>query len=837
MNTEDGEIFIKNLAHFVRTHEKALANALQLRRQATKHGQSSNISGPLGSGAALASSPAGSNQPSSPTSSTSSTLAAALSLPSLSFASNTMKSAKLSLTPHHLFYILSRFEELNIPVGPMNVRLENLDSDSSPANYVSFLSQSQRSRGRNSDRESIHSVSSVRSVMSGMSSLWSSFGLGSSNSAAKTERAKAAIQADLKYLYSAFTKIPCLRLAPDRKARLIEGYEEFPFDTAVPLLAFKNVSALEISDLDIRQFYGWDRMADQLRSLSVKRAGVEDPADLLISLVLDDMDKRRRRSSKAQSSPVLSWSAPSPTLHQGELPRSNSAPSSPKADDKLGRSSSSLQSTAMVRGGSEGSKTSRPRSISPSAKPRIGSSHGLRGSGHRVRRSGSGSSHSSSRSTVIHQSGSSSNLLLMGPLPSSKWRFLKHLGLSDNSLTFMTAASLAPLADTLHSLDLSSNLFTQVPDCLATLTSLRALNLSNCMIDSLHSLSRNPLPAITALNLRGNRLTSIAGIERLPSIERLDLRDNKLTDPTEMARLTSAPEIREIWVAGNPFTRTRGGYRVIIFNLFRTSPGYSEDIIIDSSGPGYSERRQLVDRVEEPPTVPVVKPPPQPYVVVPSTVPSTATATPAQGAGDSRELSERYLPHTVESEVNTGSIAKGRRKGPKRRIVELTRSDSPSTAQADPTTIVRHIPATSVVTADVYEVIPGDPSPRAQRVNSQRQRLSSHVPPGLPPRIDTTMSTPSIQTSYATPTSQNLSKESQDWSINGEMYRKKIEALRNEVGNGWLSVLSEEGWESHKSPQTVIPGPEFSPASTIKPSPTTPRASSQPIVSGSRTLG
>ncbi|KAI9866349.1 MAG: hypothetical protein M1813_001471 [Trichoglossum hirsutum] len=744
-----------------------------------------------------------------------------------------MKSAKLSLTPHHLFYILSRFEELNIPVGPMNVRLENLDSDSSPANYVSFLSQSQRSRGRNSDRDSIRSVSSVRSVMSGMSSLWSSFGLGSSNSAAKTERAKAAIQADLKYLYSAFTKIPCLKLAPDRKARLIEGYEEFPFDTAVPLLAFKNVSALEISDIDIRQFYGWDRMADQLRSLSVKRAGVEDPSDLLVSLVLDDMDRRRRRSSKAQSSPVLSWSAPSPTLHQVELPRSNSAPSSPKADDKLGRSTSSLQSTAMVRGGSEGSKTSRPRSISPSPKTRVGSSHGLRSSGHRVKRSGSGSSHSSSRSTVIHQSGSSSNLI-MGPLPPSKWRFLKHLGLPDNSLTFMTAASLAPLADTLHSLDLSSNLFTQIPDCLATLTSLRALNLSNCMIDSLHSLSRNPLPAITALNLRGNRLTSIAGIERLPSIERLDIRDNKLTDPTEIARLTSAPEIREIWVTGNPFTRTHGGYRVTIFNLFRTSPGYSEDIVIDSSGPGYGERRQLVDRVEEPPTVPVVKPPPQPYTVTPTGKPGISAMPPVEGTGESREPAGRHLPPTVQNEVNTGSVGK-RRKGPRRRIVELTRSDSPPTPQTDQTTAIRHVPPIDAG-GSVYEIIPGDPSPRAQRVSLQRKRLPSQPSPGPPPRIDTTMPMPSIQTSHATPTSQHSLKESQDWSTNGEIYRKKIEALRNEVGNGWLSVLSEEGWDSHRGPQTISPT-EFSPASTIKPSPTTPRANSQPIVSGSRTLG
>ena len=118
----------------------------------------------------------------------------------------------------------------------------------------------------------------------------------------------------------------------------------------------------------------------------------------------------------------------------------------------------------------------------------------------------------------------------MGILPASKWRFLKHLSLADNSLTSISASSLTPLANTLHSLDLSSNLFTQIPDSLASLTALRALNLAHCMIDSLHSLTRNPLPAITALNLRANRLQSIAGIEKLYPLERLDLRDNRLTE-------------------------------------------------------------------------------------------------------------------------------------------------------------------------------------------------------------------------------------------------------------------------------------------------------------------
>ena len=349
----------------------------------------------------------------------------------------------------------------------MNVRLENLHADTTAANYVSFLSQSQRPKGRGSDNGSIHSVSSVRSVMSGMSSLWSSFGLGSAGSAAKTEKQKAMIEADLKYLYSAFTKIPCLRLAPDRRARLIEGYEEFPFDTAVPLLAFKNISALEISDIDIRQFFGWDRLAEQLRTLTVKRAGVEDPADLLINIVLDDMDKRRRRSSKAQMSPTTTWatSSPrrSPTIPHAEMVRSGSAPGSPNASGK--EDNHEFHGTPMARtDSSDGRKRSskaRPRSNSPvrPTSSRTGSAHGhVRGSTSKMKRSGSGSSNSSM--SEWNPRGSSSNLLAMGVLPASKWRFLKHLSLADNSMTSISAASLVPLANTLHSLDLSNNLFT-----------------------------------------------------------------------------------------------------------------------------------------------------------------------------------------------------------------------------------------------------------------------------------------------------------------------------------------------------------------------------------------
>lgn len=845
MDTEDGQFFIKNLAHFVRTHEKALANALQLRRQQAPKNGSQSIPGAVGS-LGVPASPTTTNPPSSASSSTSSTLAAALSLPYLTFASHNIKPAKLALTPHHLFYLLSRFEDLGITVGPMNVRLENLHSGTSAAEYVSFLSQSQRPKGRGSDNGSIHSVSSVRSVISGMSSLWANFGLGSGGAAARTEKQKAAIEADLKYLYSAFTKIPCLRLAPDRRARLIEGYEEFPFDSAVPLLAFKNLSALEISDIDIRQFFGWDKLAEQLRSLTVKRAGVDDPADLLINIVLDDMDKRRRRSSKAQMSPTSTWAAASspkrsPTIPHAELVKSNSAPGSPEDRSHLGEEAES-RGVSLVRSGSDGAKSptkTRPRSNSPvrPTSSRTGSAHGhLRGS-YKVKRSGSGSSHSSMSEGWHNPRSSSSNLLSMGILPSSKWRFLKHLSLADNSLTSISANSLVPLANTLHSLDLSSNLFSQIPDCLASLTALRALNLSNCMIESLHSLTRNPLPAITALNLRANRLISIAGVERLYPLERLDLRDNRMMDPTELARLTGIPDLREVWVSGNPFTRTHSSYRVTIFNLFRNTPGYTEDIIIDTYGPGYAERRQLIDRVAEKPNVPVVKPPPQDYGL-----PAVDVNKPIIDYPIPREPSvlrkERPQPTATTSEVNSSSGR--RRRTPKRRIVDLSTSEiSPSKPPA--VTFSSEEPTTISAGSDSGYGISPDPSPRTmpsyvpseprQQLESQSDvpRIDTSVVPRLPPIETMSYDTPLIKSSQV--------KDSQEWKVSGEIYRKKLEALRTEVGNGWLSVLSEENWDTQRNSQP-FGGPDFSPAATIRPSPATPRVTSQQsITSSTRTLG
>lgn len=812
--------FPQNLAYFVRTHEKALANALQLQRQASKDGRPATAS---------PSSPTG---PSSPPSSSSSVWAAALSLPSLTFTSQSIKPAKLTLTPHHMFYLLSRFEDLGIPVGPMNVRLENIHTDASPTNYVSFLSNAQRNKQKSSDANSIHSVSSVRSVMSGMSSLWSSLRVGS-NSAAKAERQKVQIQEDLTYLYSAFTKIPCLRLAPDHKARLIAGYEEFPFDTAVPLFAFKNVTALEIYDIDFRQFYGWDRLAENLRSLTVKRAGVDDLADLLINIVLDDIDKRRRRSAKAPASPLAAWSAGSPAPKHAQLARSDSPPLSPP-----GRQSTSPRTSAVGRDATTRTSAQRQRSTSPTRPPssRHGSTHVYnRNSAPNIRRS-SGSSSSSMRSTTPR--GSSSNLLSLGWFPSTKWRFLRHLSLADNALTHITASSLAPLANTLQSLDLSTNLFTEIPDSLASLTCLRALNLSNCMIESLHSLGRNPLPAITTLNLRSNRLNNLAGVERLLSLERVDFRDNKLTDPTELARLTGVPELAEIYVHRNPFCKTHPAYRITIFNLFRKTPGYSDDVVVDSTGPTASEKKQLVDRVPEISGGPVVRPPPEDDMPPPTHIPPKvvkAVDTPSESSDAPKRADSMHRTKSGRA----GPDSQRKKKGPKRRIVELSQND---TTQR---------PSATTLTGLSYESMPAGEAPRVLKPaaeimakdNTRFAEPKHGQAAGDPMKkstqddravTDDTHTThqqlPPIDTST---TSKSPDAQGEDFDASNDLYKKKIVALRQDFGNTWLSALGDDSWDA--TSVTSFPSERGYSSPTIRP--TLPRTPSQGIVSGGRTLG
>jgi Leucine-rich repeat (LRR) protein len=704
----------------------------------------------------------------------------------------------------------------------MDIRLESVNSDHSHANYVSFLNESQRRMIRSSDRDSIHSVSSIRSVMSSMSSLWRTLGF---NSAAKTqariEKQEAMIKEDLTYLYSAFTKIPCLRFSPDYKAPLIAGYEEFPFDSAVPLFVFKNVTTLEITDLDFRQFCGWDRIADNVRSLTLKRVNLDDPTDLLINIVLDDMDRRRKRSAKGTASPTVSWPAPIPSNNFGDLAASPESPPTVKNTASHSPGSNSLG----IRG-----YPSRPRSTSP-VRP-TGSRHGSNQAHSRgPSRSGTPQLRRSSGSSIASGNdgtprGSSSNLLSsMVVLPMSKWRFLRHLSLADNGLTTLTASSLSPLTNTLQSLDLSANHFAEIPDCLASLVALRALNLSHCMIDSLRSLTRSPLPAITALNLRGNRLASLAGVERLLSLERVDLRENLMNDPAEIARLTGLPNMTDIYVHRNPFTKSYTEYRITIFNLFRKTPGYVEDIFIDGAPPTHSEKKVLVDRAPEPPNVPVIKPEPEPeeQADLPFHERPEPVIEPFVDPFYERRKSQELLRQQRRKSDFGISASQRRRKTTRRRVVELSENDfpaEPKRASSEMVAPTRQQPKNSLTDDSTYGGSEAETTPVRRphsSMDSQTQATTSS-PPQLPP-IETSVSPTLLRTG-----TESVLLQQPIYSTDSEAYRQRIESLRNDFGNGWLSALSDEPWDSANQ---LTFSPPLQPV----------RTPSQGIVSGGRTLG
>lgn len=549
-----------------------------------------------------------------------------------------------TLTLHHLYYLLTRFDDLEVSIGPLNVRLEALEADvqctgrgasyrvssgdaagggsgrssgsagytgsggggggagGGNSNYVSF------SR-RDSDAASIRSVSSIRSIASTFgNSIWNGFGAWGG----AAQRSEEQIVQDLKQLYSAFCKIPTVRLQPSKQPAPIAGYEEYPFDTAVPMQAFKNLQFLEIIDYPVTSLYGWDTLADQLRSLVCRRVGLGDVAELTIVAIRREQAIKRRRAERA----TRHWQpqASGDVYHTG----SSSGLASPRFGG-LSRASSSTGVHPQRSYSKQGSAS--PTELAKQTSTKYAS-------GVQIDRNLSNSSVDSNHSRGgARRIPSSGNLLASDQhlAQSTKWRFLRFLSLAENGLTEVSEQALAPLVNSLHFLDLSRNRFAKVPTALASLTHLRSLDLSHNALETLHSLAQRPLPCIATLNLRGNKLKQLAGIEKCPSLERIDLRDNAMKDPTEIARLQGMPGMKELFVAGNPFCRLHTDYRVTIFNVFRGNPEIREDVLVDGRAPGMLEKRSLVPRAEE-----IIPPPP---TTIALTQAASAPGTPAKKVG------------------------------------------------------------------------------------------------------------------------------------------------------------------------------------------------------------
>ncbi|GAA6032520.1 hypothetical protein JCM8097_004797 [Rhodosporidiobolus ruineniae] len=803
-----GPDYLSALAAFIRTHESSLANYYAPRpKQARTHTPPSWTT-VLTLGIV-------------PTAESSSSPGSAPRAPSP--APPRRDPLVLKFDPHHLYYLLLKFDELGISgAGDLDVKVDGGTSRPMSVDYSSLADlpgftgagePSGNGGGSGSILGGMFGLGSgsgngtaVRrkrdgddsmSLQSGISSF--SFGSGwwGLGGGAK-DQPPADEASNVRYIYSSCTKLPALKLSPFRftaapepgsktkdstpaLVRVVEGFDDCPpQDTCVPLLAFKNLSSLVLDDLDPRGFYGWDVLSVQLRSLEVHRGGIEDVGELICDAPVEDAERRaatERRDRAVGSERRRRAEGSASTASVGAAPMAD--------DDK------------------------------PAAAP-------------------------PSPATAAY------------PTPSKlAWSSLRHLSLSDNSLTFIPSPPLAFLP-MLTSLDLSSNLLISIPPGLAHLSSLRSLNLSDNMIDSLLGVAK-ALGAIEVLNLSKNRLENLSGLDRLPALERLDVRENHLSEALEVSRVARLPHLREVWVRGNPFARKReeGGeenWRVKCFTYFADEEAHGHrdlaagEIRLDGAAMTGSERRAVEAEscrrgtplgrrrasVSAPERVAVsgngeakvvgrrvvtaphrgphhhhhgeasssslaTSPPPLPLALSSSPVkPAAVSAVPTKSPAKPKRRKPRRVVDLDADPSASSAVARHSDSEPTSSGAETSRPTAPRGAR--PSTVAEEPDSTTTTTDSSSSPYPASPSKPSSSSTPRTSRLAGVS--SLGPSSSSPTSSPSskrrarVSASTYEP-APSSSPPTDPAERSGEAFRRRIEKLREEVGDHYLSVLGE----------------------------------------------
>ena len=642
------------------------------------------------------------------------------------------KPKTFTVDTHHLSYILIRLEALGINVGTLDVKLEN---PSRPTSYINFAS---------SDKAETLSLSSFRSSLSAVSNL----SLGPSW---WSKSAPPNIDMDLKYIYSSFTKLPALSVRSPGPKIISELKNDLSNDSAIPLDSFKNMQSLECVDIDPRVLLGWDRVAESVRSLTIKRGGMEDVSDVFIGLVLDDQATREGQGTTLRRKRVPSRPSRQGSFYGTQLP------------------DSVLEVSEDIHTDEEHAETPK--------------------------------------------------------LPSWKWGLLKHLSLADNSLTFFPTAPLPYLTSITH-LDLSSNLLVSVPPGLSALYNLVSLNLSDNMIDSVLGIYQR-LGSIISINLSKNRLESICGLERLTALERVDIRHNILDESAEVGRLALLPNIKEVWVEGNPLTEIEEGHRIRCFDYFWKE---GRVITLDGAQPAFYEKRHLTEAIPEqmrssrptsttlnsPPVIAVGNVQPEvkkssPLISPTPSIPNSQKASPALGPSHVQHRGRRKKNKRIvdldggaddsEESVRARSRSTVGIKLEGKEGVKLQAEEGPSSPPISSLTIGSISPRRAVPPAPDRLVV-SPPSKKSSR--HSRGRTESSIPVEdageLPPLPSLSVanvgslklkSKAAIRRARATASTFDPPNGAGDPDQSPEAFRAKVEALRADMGDGWLKVLTQ----------------------------------------------
>lgn len=450
-----------------------------------------------------------------------------------------LKPLRLSFSLHHLYCVSEKIEtsNLGVEVGPLNIKIDNPNHEPT---FISFMANNARSsKNFESDAKSISSINSMKSIVSSASVYWRNFSF---------SKDPKIVNKDLRYLYSSFTKIPCLILSPNTKISNINGYEEYPCDTSVPIKMFKNLQVLELVDYEPIEIFGWNILSEQLRILIIRNSKVNDLAEIIFNLVIDDELGRSSFSNHKQSR-KSEW------LQDYHL-----------TNYTYGHNHSQSYNDYSFNINNSAFKQKRERATTTGGAGSI-------------------------PKDVLNDLNIEKNYQI---LPENKWSVIKQLTVSETSITSIPSYVFKPL-NNLVKLNLSGNLLDKLPDGLDQLTNIKYLNFSDNYITNLKNLPKN-LKNLSSLNFNNNKLIEIDGIENLFNIEKIDLRRNhlsniKLLKPLIIQFIKNSDKLTNIYLSGNNLHK---GYRTDLFNLFN-GVKYKNNIKIDDSRPGYFESALLLD--------------------------------------------------------------------------------------------------------------------------------------------------------------------------------------------------------------------------------------------------
>lgn len=113
----------------------------------------------------------------------------------------------------------------------------------------------------------------------------------------------------------------------------------------------------------------------------------------------------------------------------------------------------------------------------------------------------------------------------------------------------------------LRSLYLHENLIEKIEN-LESQTDLDCLNLSKNYIKKIENLSH--MTKLTTLNLAHNHISTREGVEhvlQVPSIQTIDLQHNKIEDPSVVDVFAALPDLRVLYLMGNPAVKSIPNYR------------------------------------------------------------------------------------------------------------------------------------------------------------------------------------------------------------------------------------------------------------------------------------